>query len=279
MPFHLLHYSRTPDSNFKTMIVGGPNTRSDYHINQTEEWFYQIQGSMVLRVVDQGVFKDIPIHEGEHFLLPGNTPHSPQRFSNTIGLVMEIERPGSLEDGLRWYCPNPECRQITHEVLFKCESLVKQLPLVINEYYAREDLRTCGGCGLVDVKPTTPVDIPTVPVVRGGQHATHNGVLGTPAHPYPQSLRQWLSVDEPARLQAKRMVVDKLDHRTPHSDGEPGERWVYVVDGEVTVTFGEHSAVLRESDCVLIPPHVPHSIHTHTHSHALSVTQLIKDVE
>jgi len=77
---------------FKVMMVAGPNKRSDYHIEEGEEWFYQLEGSMVLKVHDKGEFYDIPINEGETFCLPARVPHSPQRMPNSIGIVVERER-------------------------------------------------------------------------------------------------------------------------------------------------------------------------------------------
>ncbi|KAJ3289141.1 3-hydroxyanthranilic acid dioxygenase [Borealophlyctis nickersoniae] len=132
------------------MVVGGPNARTDYHINETEEWFYQHKGDMLLKVVDEGEFKDIPIKEGEMFLLPGNIPHNPVRFANTVGLVVERKRPPASLDRLRWYCADSACRAIVHERAFHCTNLGTQLKPVIEEYYANEDLRTCKICGAVN---------------------------------------------------------------------------------------------------------------------------------
>ena len=135
-----------------TQIVGGPNARTDYHINETAEWFYQYKGSMILKVVDEGHFRDIDIHEGEMFLLPPNTPHNPVRFAGTVGIVLEQPRPENSKDTLRWYCQN--CGSVVHEASFHCTDLGTQIKDAVNEFKANEVKRKCGQCGeLADVIP------------------------------------------------------------------------------------------------------------------------------
>ena len=134
------------------MIVGGPNARTDYHINETPEFFYQYKGRMLLRTVQENDFKDIYINEGELFLLPGNTPHSPIRFENTVGLVIEQPRPESSVDRLRWYCQN--CGDQVHEVAFHCTDLGTQLKGAVQGFESNENARKCKSCGEVcDVRP------------------------------------------------------------------------------------------------------------------------------
>ena len=90
------------DSDFIIMVVGGPNSRKDYHVDIEEEFFYQIKGDMLLKTMDNGKSRDIHIKEGEIFLLPANTPHSPQRFENSVGLVVEKTRKSDELDGFQW---------------------------------------------------------------------------------------------------------------------------------------------------------------------------------
>jgi 3-hydroxyanthranilate 3,4-dioxygenase len=147
-----------PETEFQVQIVGGPNTRTDYHSEVAEEFFYQIQGDMLLRVVDGGIFRDIVIREGEVFLLPGNIPHSPQRYPNTVGLVIERKRvPDEPLDGLRWYCS--KCHGIVLHDQFHCQNLGTQLKVKIEKYYSTDSMRTCKFCGHLDTKPSPKLTV------------------------------------------------------------------------------------------------------------------------
>lgn len=140
------------NEDFSVMVVGGPNERTDYHINTTPEWFYQHKGAMILKVVDDGTFRDIIIREGDMFLLPANIPHNPIRFANTVGIVLEQKRPKESSDTLRWYCDG--CKEIVNEATFHCTNLGTQVKAAVLAFDADERRRTCGNCGkLASSKP------------------------------------------------------------------------------------------------------------------------------
>ncbi len=135
------------DSNFLVMVVGGPNRRSDYHVNPGEELFFQVEGDVVLKIIDDGQPRDLPIRQGEIFLLPSRVPHSPQRPANTVGLVVEQPKAFAEDHYLRWYCPS--CRAIVHETAFRPVDLGKQIKAMLHEFNESEALRTCQACGAV----------------------------------------------------------------------------------------------------------------------------------
>ncbi len=139
------------DQDFIVMVVGGPNTRSDYHYDEGPEFFYQVEGNMVLKIMENGTPRDIPIREGEIFLLPPKVPHSPQRFENTVGLVVERKRLEHEQDGLIWYCE--KCNNKLYEEYFHLENIETQFPPVFERFYASEEARTCGECGHVHPAP------------------------------------------------------------------------------------------------------------------------------
>ncbi|KDQ09313.1 hypothetical protein BOTBODRAFT_179171 [Botryobasidium botryosum FD-172 SS1] len=138
-------------ADFIVMVIGGPNERNDYHINETEEWFYQYKGGMTLRVVDDDEFRDIDIAEGEMFLLPPNTPHNPVRYADTVGIVLERIRPGPSIDRLRWYCRSGAHKTPTmiREESFHVTDLGSQLAPIIKNWQENEESRKCGICGKI----------------------------------------------------------------------------------------------------------------------------------
>ena len=139
---------------FMVMVVGGPNARKDFHVEDGEELFYQLEGDIVVRVVEDGVIRDIEIKEGDIFLLPPRVPHSPQRKANTVGLVVERRRREGEQDGLQWYCE--QCNAKLHEAFFPLTEIATQLKPVMEAFWANEELRTCKHCGTVMQPPVMP---------------------------------------------------------------------------------------------------------------------------
>ena len=139
------------EGDFMIMVVGGPNSRKDYHVDTVEEFFYQLEGDMLLKIMEDGKRVNIPIKEGEIFLLPKNVPHSPQRFENTVGLVVEYQREEGALDAFQWYCD--ECDKKIHEVTLDLENIVTQLPPLFEAYWNSLDARACESCGAVQEKP------------------------------------------------------------------------------------------------------------------------------
>lgn len=132
------------EGQMKSFFVGGPNQRKDYHIEEGEELFYMVKGDMCLKVVEQGKHRNIPIKEGEIFLLPGFIAHSPQRQADTVGLVIERDRAMDELDGLRYYVEedgNPSTESL-YEEWFHCEDLGTQLGPVIKRFFESQQYKT-----------------------------------------------------------------------------------------------------------------------------------------
>ncbi|MDE0957669.1 MAG: 3-hydroxyanthranilate 3,4-dioxygenase [Planctomycetota bacterium] len=129
------------------MIVGGPNKRKDFHINQTEEFFHQLEGDMVLRVKENGEYRDIEIREGDVMLLPPGIPHSPQRGENTVGMVVERKRSPEMEDQFVVFCD--ECDEQVFHSQFHLQDIVRQLKPLMENFWSSEKNRTCSSCGAV----------------------------------------------------------------------------------------------------------------------------------
>jgi 3-hydroxyanthranilate 3,4-dioxygenase len=133
--------------DYIVMIVGGPNARKDYHYNETEELFYQIEGEITVKIQEDGKAVEIPIREGDMYLHPAKVPHSPIRPEGTVGLVVECVRKEGQQDGLIWFCDN--CNNKLHETYFPLTNIEKDFLPRFREFYSNEALRTCSKCGHV----------------------------------------------------------------------------------------------------------------------------------
>ena len=130
------------------MIVGGPNMRVDFHDDPVEEFFYQLKGDMLLKLVDSNEIHDVPIREGEVFIIPPHLRHSPQRpQEGSIGLVVEGTRTDSMRDGFEWFCFS--CNSLVHRVEVQVRDIVKDLPPLFDAFYDSEEKRTCPSCGVL----------------------------------------------------------------------------------------------------------------------------------
>ncbi|HMG14224.1 MAG TPA: 3-hydroxyanthranilate 3,4-dioxygenase [Saprospiraceae bacterium] len=136
------------NDDYIVMVVGGPNGRKDYHFEDGEELFYQLEGDIQVKIFhEDGTPETIDIREGDMFLLPPRTPHSPQRGVDTVGIVIERYRnPGEM-DKLMWFCER--CNNKLYEESFAVEDIVNQLPVIMGNFMNSAELRTCKKCGSV----------------------------------------------------------------------------------------------------------------------------------
>jgi len=137
--------------DFIVMVVGGPNQRTDFHYDEGPEWFYQLEGEMVLKIQEDGAVRDIPIRAGEIFLLPPRVPHSPQRMPDSVGLVIERRRLPHEQDGLQWYCER--CNHKLYEEYFTLKNIETDFPPVFDRFYSSRAHRTCTQCGHLNPAP------------------------------------------------------------------------------------------------------------------------------
>lgn len=140
------------DEDFIVMVVGGPNSRKDYHWDEGEELFYQLEGDITVQVQEDGRAVEVPIREGEMFLLPPRIPHNPIRGANTIGLVIERKRREGELDGLLWFCE--DCNEKLYEEYFQLEDITTQFQGIFSKFYGSKELCTCKKCGAVMQPPS-----------------------------------------------------------------------------------------------------------------------------
>jgi 3-hydroxyanthranilate 3,4-dioxygenase len=135
------------DSEFIIMAVGGPNSRKDFHHDPGAEFFFQLEGAIVLRTIQSGRITDVPIREGEVYLLPPEVPHSPQRPAGSVGIVVERRRGAHELDGFSWYCEN--CGNCLYLERVAVSNIETELPGIFSRFYSNSRHRTCASCGTV----------------------------------------------------------------------------------------------------------------------------------
>lgn len=142
--------------DFIVMLVGGPNARKDFHVNQGEELFYQLEGEIVLELMENSADGTLKrrrqvIRAGEIFLLPATVPHGPRRPAGSVGLVVERKRRPDETDAFQWYCEN--CEALMHEVRIPVSDIELQLKKLLTEFFEDPARCTCKSCGTIMQKP------------------------------------------------------------------------------------------------------------------------------
>jgi 3-hydroxyanthranilate 3,4-dioxygenase len=137
--------------DFFVMIIGGPNARNDFHMTNSEEFFHQLKGDIVVRIVEDGKVKDVPVREGETFFVPGGVPHSPTRPPGTLGLVVERRRPPGETEHLQWYCD--KCHALVEDLEFDCKDIVDHFKQAMEDFWTDGKRNVCKKCGTKITKP------------------------------------------------------------------------------------------------------------------------------
>ncbi|XP_032071550.1 3-hydroxyanthranilate 3,4-dioxygenase isoform X2 [Thamnophis elegans] len=243
------------------MFVGGPNQRKDYHIEEGEELFYQLQGDMCLKIIENGKHKDIHIKEGEMFLLPARIPHSPQRYANSVGLVIERRRLDTETDGLRYYVG--ESTDVLFERWFYCEDLGIQLIPIIQEFFSSMQYQT-GKPNPDEIVRATPFPLNDVTVMD------------------PFSLQAWLNDHQEniALKQSLSLFGDNFETEViifgpgiTEEGGKNADIWIWQLEGSSFVTIDRKILTLRAGDSLLAPVQTKFHWKRDEGSIALSVVQ------
>lgn len=251
------------DEQMKVFFVGGPNQRKDFHLEEGEEFFYMVKGDMNLITLTNGAFRDVIIKEGEVFQLPGKIPHSPQRFADTVGLVIERERMKTEVDCLRYFVGDTQ--ETLFERWFYCEDLGTQLGPVIKEFFASEQCKTGK-----PIPGTIQEKQPWLPdAVRVLQE--------------PFSLAKWINKHRgEIQQEGSRRLFDRsyqsdvlvLGRGSSHHHLPRAETWLWQQEGESVVSTGEEKVVLKPQDSLLVRTDTPF---THTRGEDSVTVSVVMD--
>jgi len=237
------------------MFVGGPNTRTDFHIDEGSEFFYQVKGNIELPIVEQGKRRLIKINQGEVFLLPSRIPHSPQRpEKESLGLVIERQRNETEMDCLRFYVNFEDCKEILWEKYFHCADLVKQLPPIVGAYKNSTEFTTrAPGLNVVkdpplkqDVTSKLPAPFSLTSFIEEHKSSLSRGeeVNLFPNHPDKEfSIKLIGGKSQQQRQQIK------------------DETWLYQLKGDIEVEVQGKKEALKEGECGIIPPNIVYSVY------------------
>jgi 3-hydroxyanthranilate 3,4-dioxygenase len=135
------------DPQLIMIVVGGPNTRGDFHVTDSPEFFYQIQGDIVIEYFEDGKRLRSEVKEGQVALIPAMVPHSPQRPAGTVGLVIERKRRPDEADGFEWYCN--KCDAKLHQAEKWDGRTLRSIGELTAGFESEESQRTCKSCGHV----------------------------------------------------------------------------------------------------------------------------------
>lgn len=138
----------TEADDYIVMIVAGPNARKDYHYNETEELFYQLEGTIEVHIQEDGEKKTMKLGPGDMYLHPAKVPHSPVRHEGSLGLVIERKRTDlDAKDGLLWFCDT--CNTKLYDVYFPLQDIEKDFLGHFKDFYGDLSKRSCPNCGTV----------------------------------------------------------------------------------------------------------------------------------
>lgn len=257
-------------NQLKVFFVGGPNQRSDYHIEEGEEFFYMLKGDMELKVMEQGRPKTIVIREGEAFLLSARIPHSPQRFANTMGLVIERERAPKELDGLRYYTADLHSRQVLFERWFYCADLGTQLAPIIKEFLDSTEHKTgIPSANSQLIKPPYSDDTVTRTVK-------------------PISLSKWLKgAEEEIETVGRKALFEGFSHFTTgvyvyggdfkhRIENDSYETFFWQLSGSSEIEIDKSAASLETGHSVIAPPHSKTWLKTQSSGYTLVILMPVK---
>jgi 3-hydroxyanthranilate 3,4-dioxygenase len=137
--------------DFFVMVIAGPNARNDFHVVDSEEYFYQLKGDIKVRIRGGDKIIDHIVREGETFFIPPNVPHCPMRPPNTLGVVVERTRPPGELEHIVFYCEG--CGALVEDIEFDCKDIVEHFRDTMEAFWKDDARRICKKCGKRVEKP------------------------------------------------------------------------------------------------------------------------------